>query len=116
MNVETFTTEHIEALARPCVYIFMEAGKPAYIGSSTEGIFRFGSPGHHHSELRTRSEILVFWLTKEWKRGIRQVEERLIRLLQPPYNKRMIYSPHPAWRFPAEIELFLDRYEQKKVA
>jgi len=76
----------LRKIIRPCVYAFVKQGVPLYIGSSANGMLRFGSPDHHQADIRASAdEIGVLWF--ENVEQAQDIEKRLIRALEPLYNR-----------------------------
>jgi hypothetical protein len=84
---ESFSNAQLKAMMRPCVYLFLKDGSALYIGSSTNGLMRFGAPTHHHADVREQAdEVRVIWLKEKVDPAL--LEAYLIRRLNPPYNGR----------------------------
>jgi excinuclease UvrABC nuclease subunit len=78
VKVTNFTQEDLAALTRPCVYLFVKAGRVLYVGSSKNGIVRFGSGDHHKRFIRAQCDkIRVLWQDSEAE--ARRVEGQMIR-------------------------------------
>ena len=59
----------LRKIIRPCVYTFIKKGVSLYIGSSANGMLRFGSPDHHQADIRASAdEIVVLWFENVDKR------------------------------------------------
>ena len=82
--MQRFDKFDLVKLAMPCVYAYADMrGKLAYIGYSARGIHRFGVP----FRLNEVSKVYVTWV--ETEKIAQQVERLLIKLCNPPWNKRV---------------------------
>jgi excinuclease UvrABC nuclease subunit len=64
----------------------MKDGKPLYIGSSANGLYRPADPLHHRRDVFEMSdEIVVKWCVKAWQAI--NLEAKLIRKYRPPFNR-----------------------------
>jgi hypothetical protein len=78
--------EHISALMSPCVYIFLRAGRPLYVGSGTTAGRPFQHGHQHHEALRKADRIIIrAYPTKEMAR---RRESYFIVKLKPLLNDR----------------------------
>lgn len=84
---ESFTNAAVRRITRPCVYLFLKEGRALYVGTSVNGFCRFGSPDHNRAQVRNHAdEIRVLWFDNaSWAL---EIEKRLIRDLEPPFNTR----------------------------
>ena len=94
----------LRKIIRPCVYTFIKKGVSLYIGSSANGMLRFGSPDHHQADIRASAdEIVVLWF--ENVEQAQDIEKRLVRAIEPPYNGTCRPLLRPDQMFAAAQEL-----------
>ena len=85
-ETQSFSNESLNAITRPCVYIFVKDGRALYVGSSVNGIIRFGDPSHNNAKVRAiADEVQVLWFDNV--ANARRIESYLIRELKSPLNR-----------------------------
>jgi excinuclease UvrABC nuclease subunit len=106
---QTFTNAELRALTRPCVYLFMKAGVPLYIGSSANGLVRVANRTHHKLDVRlAANEVRVLWFRTA--RQARCAERELIKSLNPAFNGKS----KPANAEPRQALKIYDGYRAAK--
>src|SRR5882724_13546494 len=70
---QSFSNDYFQSMSRPCVYMFLKDNHPLYIGSSIQGLWRFGVPTHHRAAIRNEcDETYVLWLDGKTEEQVRQ--------------------------------------------
>ena len=83
---QIFTAEEIQALTRPCVYLFLRGDEVLYVGRSYRGILRPFSPTHHRQPLKP-DRVKILWFSGHWQAD--RVEQILISTLRPVANQKV---------------------------
>jgi hypothetical protein len=93
MTIFNLTKEKMKAFCKPLVYLFVDRLEIIYIGSSKKGISR-PLCGYHHVPQAALDCTNMLIIPCETYLDALNLENSLIELHQPKYNRRYTQSPY----------------------